>query len=286
MTDPARPTNHGDDKNIRPSPGSRPSGQPSPDPLVEFDRAARQALAGASDLAKSLGLESAAQTALDAVRTAADVARFAGEAATRALPPDVRQALLDLDRAVRAVERDAIGPTVGAARLVAESLDSLGALIAEPIAALPEPLASLVAMAARLAREPVTVELALPPALRHARLAASVVRDLVEHAAAADTGADLDRIERAIEEAVVGAVLRNQALAPLAEVRVRATLRHDLLTVDVADGVADRDAAWAYLGARDDGWDIGLVRSAMDVVAFTATDRGGVLRLERRLRLR
>ena len=141
-------------------------------------------------------------------------------------------------------------------------------------------------MAARLAREPVTVELALPPSLRHARLAASVVRDLLEHAATAEASVDLDRIERAAEEAVVGAVLRNQALAPLAEVRVHATVRHDLLTVDVADGVADRDAAWSYIGARDDGWDLGLVRSVMDVVAFTTTDRGGVLRLERRLKLR
>ena len=220
------------------------------------------------------------------MRTAADAARIAGDAATRMLPPEARQALADLDRALRALQRDAVAPTVGAARLVAESLDSLGALIAEPIAALPEPLASLVAMAARLAREPVTIELGLPPALRHARLAARVVRDLVEHAGTAETSSDLDRIESAVEEAVVGAVLRNQAAAPFAEVRVRASVRHDLLSIEVRDGAADRDAGWLLGGARDQGWNLDLVRTEMDVVAFNLTDQGGVLRLERRLRLR
>jgi hypothetical protein len=229
-------------------------------------------------------LGSTARHALEAVRSAADAARIAGDAATRLAPPEVRAALADLDRALRTLRRDAVGPTVGAARLVAESLDSLGALVAEPIAALPEPLASLVAMAARLAREPVTVELALPPSLRHARLAARVVRDLVEHAGTAETSADLDRVERAAEEAVVGAVLRNQAGAPFAEVRVRASVRHDLLSAEVTDGAGDAD--WPLGGARDDGWSLDLVRAEMDVVAFSLTAQGGVLRLERRLRLR
>jgi hypothetical protein len=109
------------------------------------------------------------------------------------------------------------------------------------------------------------------------------VRDLIEHAETAEASNSLDRIQRAVEEAVIGAVLRNQFAAPFAEVRVRAAMRYDLLAIEVSDGVVDGEVVGPFGRVRDDGWSLDLVRAEMDVVAFTPTDTGGILRLERRL---
>ena len=259
------------------------------DPFAELERAYREATDSVAEFAKRLGIGDPAlpvQQVVDVFHRASDVARMAVDAAGRELPPEARQLLSELERTLRDVDRQGVQPTINAARVIAENLDALGALVAEPLGGIPEPLASLVALAVRLAREPVVVDLTLPPALRHARLAGLVVLDIVEHEGGVESHANLERLELAIVEAVIGACLRNQASAPATPVAVHASLRYDLLTVEVVDAAGDEALAGASGPAPDAGWDTGLVRAEMDVVSYRREPDRGVLTLERRLRPR
>lgn len=214
----------------------------------------------------------------------------AAATASGVLSPREAAAAIDrLQSLADQLRREGIDPALGLASLVGDCLDGLDVLVATDVVPLPVELEELRLLLIRMRRPEVRLDLALPAIGGRARLAGKAVRLLVEDAeGVAESGAALTDLEAAVSEAVAGAIARTRRYDPAQPVEVRARLRADLLAVEIADHGVPRAASSERTGgvarASEGEWDSALARRVMDRIAYEATDRGGILRLTKRLR--
>jgi hypothetical protein len=193
---------------------------------------------------------------------------------------DASTAVDSLRRLADRLKREGLDPAIGIIGLVGDSLDGLESLLATDAVPLPPELQELRLALARLRRAPVSVDLSIPVEPARAALAGQVVRTLVaSEPGLAESGDSLRDLESAIVEAVAGAIARSRGVTtPRRSVDVRATLRGDMLSVEVIDcGTGDSAV----------GWDVTRVRRAFDHVSYVpgAESAGGKLQLRRRVKL-
>jgi anti-sigma regulatory factor (Ser/Thr protein kinase) len=214
----------------------------------------------------------------ETLRSAQAMGQIAGQLA----PKEVTDALGQLGSLADQVRREAVDPARSLADLIGDCLDGLDVLVATSAFPLPFELDEARLALARLRRPVLKVDLALPTETSTPGMAGRLVRGLVEGSDdLREEARDLDILERAIAEAVRGAVERTRRFDPRKPIEVRARLQADLLTVEVVDQ-GPGDAA-ATTRQSPPGWDVKVVRRAMDEVSYESAAQGGTLHLKRRL---
>lgn len=200
-------------------------------------------------------------------------------------PKEATAAIDRLRQMADDLRREGINPTLGIVNLVGDCLEGLEVLVTTEVVPFPVELEELRLALLRLRRPEIRLALSLPAERGRAPLAGRLVRGLIEEAPGlAESSASLAELERAVVEATKGAIERTRRSDPAAWVELVASLRSDLLAIDLSDGSLDRSTA--ERGSAP-GWDEGLARQSFDSFEYAAPAAGsrGTLRLRRRLSL-
>jgi len=223
------------------------------------------------------------------LRHALKAAQVAGAATGLVNRREAAEALAQLKSLADRLRREGIDPALGVASLLGDCLDGLEVLVSTETVPMPVELEELRLALARLRRPETRLDLVLPAEGARSGLAGRLVRALVEDGAVLGESLTwLSDLERAVAEAVAGAIRRTQAYDPTQPVGVHARLRGDLLRLEVVDrGSDEAQAARADATGADAAgpeWDLPLVRRVMDQVSYERAEREGILRLTKRLR--